>query len=48
VDSSGNQEEPNIKSSQQLDLSSKDDLALGLPTPDKQGCKSINETSILS
>jgi len=35
VDSSGNQEEPNIKSSKQPDLSSKDDLTLGLPTLDK-------------
>jgi hypothetical protein len=35
VDSGGNQEEPNIESSKQLDLSSKDDLTLGLPTLDK-------------
>ena len=36
MDSSGNQEEPDIKVSKELDLnSSKDDLAAGLPTPDK-------------
>jgi hypothetical protein len=35
VDSSKNQEEPNIKSSKQPDSSSKDDLTLGLPTLDK-------------
>jgi hypothetical protein len=35
VDSSGNQEEPNIKSSEQPDLSFKDDLTLGLPTLDE-------------
>ena len=36
VESNGNQNEPNIKSSKQLDSeSSKDDLALGLLTPDK-------------
>ena len=35
MDSSGNQEEPNIESSKQLGLSSKNDLTLGLPTLDK-------------
>jgi len=35
VDSSGNQEEPNTKSSKQQNLSFKDNLALGLPTLDK-------------
>jgi len=35
VESGGNEEEPNIKSSKQQDLSSKDDLALGLSTLDK-------------
>ena len=36
MDSGGNQEEPKIKSSEELDLNSfKDDLAVGLPTLDK-------------
>ena len=35
MESSGNKEEPNIKSSKQQDLSSKDNLALGLPTLNK-------------
>ena len=35
VDSSGNQEEPNIESSEQQDSSSKDNSTPGLPTPDK-------------
>ena len=35
VDSGGNQEEPNIESSEQQDLSSKDDSTPGLPTPDE-------------
>jgi len=35
VKSSGNKKEPNIKSSKQQDLSSKDDLALGLSTLNK-------------
>ena len=35
MDSSRNYKEPNIKSSKQLDLSSKDNLTLGLPILDK-------------
>ena len=35
VDSGGNQEEPNIESSEQQDSSSKDDSTPGLPTPDE-------------
>ena len=36
VDFSGNQDEPNIKVSEELNLDGfKDDLVLGLPTPDK-------------
>ena len=48
MDSGGNQEEPNIKSSKQLDLSSKDDLTLGLSTLDEIPEPNLPEPLLLS
>ena len=48
MDSSKNQEEPNIESNKQQDLSSKDNSTLGLPTLNKTPEPNLLEPLLLS